>query len=334
MPALELMIYIKSLNNSGVKYIFGIVSFMTITFSLVGQIKENENYVDSISAKIKGLIEFPVKIQENYYAIISSGEAGNIGIYCSDDGIIMIDDQWTSLVTRIKGYLSAMTNKPISVIINTHYHYDHTNGNLVFGKDGIPIISHQNARKRMSEKQVLIPTLELQGSTGIVQKPYHDYALPSIVFSDIMTYYKGNEIIELIYYKNAHSDGDIVVHFKNADIFHTGDIFVTYGLPYIDESVGGNIYDMIDALDNLLLISNEGTKFIPGHGPVCTIKELKDYRDLLLLIRDNVEMKVKENYKLEDIIKDTRNKIHYENNSGDKFIEQVYRAVKKHLIGA
>jgi len=313
------------------KRIICIIIFVTIGFSLLGQVKEDGNYVDSVSAKIIGLKESLVKIQEGYYAILTPGEAGNIGAFICEDGIILIDDQWSQLSNKIKEILSTITNKSISFIIDTHYHYDHTNGNLYFSQEKIPIVSHQNARQRMSEKQVLLTTLEWQGSAGIVQQPYPDFALPSITFADKMIFYKRNEIIELIYFKHAHSDGDIVVHFKNANIFHTGDIFVTYGLPYIDENAGGNIYDMIMAVDQLLLMSDDKTKFIPGHGPICTKKDLEEYRNLLKTVRDNVETMVKGNYELKDILKDTRNRIHYENTSADKFIMQVLRAVKNHL---
>lgn len=316
------------------KRIFGIVILVTLGYSLLGQVKENENYVDSVSAKIIGLKESLVKIQEGYYALLTSGEAGNVGVFISEDGIILIDDQWSQLSNKIKETLSTITNKPISLIINTHYHYDHTNGNLYFGQEKIPIISHQNARQRMSEKQLLLTTLEWQISAGIVQQPYPAYALPSITFADKMTFYRRNEIIDLIYFNHAHSDGDIVVHFKNANIFHTGDIFVTYGLPYIDENAGGNIYDMIKAVDQVLLMSDDKTKYIPGHGPICTKKELEEYRNILKIVRDNVETMVKANYELKVILKDTRNKIHLENNSGDKFIGQVYRAVKNYLSAA
>jgi len=313
------------------KRLISIIVLGTLTLSLKAQVKENLNYIDSVSSKIVDIQEFPVTIQENYYAIISSGEAGNIGIFLSDDGVILIDDQWATLSKRNRAYLAAITQKPIKAIINTHYHYDHTNGNIVFGSEKVPIVSHYNARQRMSEKQVLLTTLDFQGSAGIVQKPYLPEALPILTFTDKATLCSGSEIIELIYFKNAHTDGDIVVHFKNADIYHTGDIFVTYGLPYIDEAVGGNIYDMIEAVDNLILLSNDKTKFIPGHGLVCSIKELKEYRNLLSTIQSNVEAQVRENRKLNEIIKDTKIKIHYENKGGDKFIEQVYRSVKRHL---
>jgi glyoxylase-like metal-dependent hydrolase (beta-lactamase superfamily II) len=183
----------------------------------------------------------------------------------------------------------------------------------------------------MSEKQVLLPTFEFQGSAGIVQKPYLPEALPIMTFTDTLTLYEGSEIIEMVHYKYAHSDGDIVVHFNNADIFQTGDIFVTYGLPYIDEAAGGDLYYMIEALNKLLLHSNENTKFIPGHGPVCSIRELKEYRDLLSTILNNVETLTRENRKLEEILIDTKSKIPFETKDADKFIEQTYRSVKRHL---
>ena len=160
-----------------------------LTLPLKAQVKENVNYIDSVSSKVVDIQEFPVTIQENYYAIISSGEAGNIGVFVSDDGVIMIDDQWATLSKRIREFLSAITQKPIKAIINTHYHYDHTNGNIVFGSEKIPIISHYNARQRMSEKQVLLTTLDFQGSAGIVQKPYLPEALPIMTFTDKATLY-------------------------------------------------------------------------------------------------------------------------------------------------
>jgi cyclase len=313
------------------KRLISLIILGTLTISVKAQVKENANYIDSLSSKIVEIKEELIKIQENYYVIRPYGMAGNIGVFISNNGVILIDDQWSTLSKRIKELLSTITQKPIKTIINTHYHYDHTNGNIAFGLEKIPIISHNNARLRMSEKQVLLVTLQLQGLDNVVQKPYPSEALPIFTFTDKATLYEGTEIIELIHFKNAHTDGDIVVHFKNADIYHTGDIFVTYGLPYIDEAVGGNIYGMIEAIDKLLLESNEKTKFIPGHGPVCSIKELKEYKDLLSTILNNVEILTRENRKLDDILKDTKIKIPFETLDADKFIEQVYRSVKKHL---
>jgi glyoxylase-like metal-dependent hydrolase (beta-lactamase superfamily II) len=178
----------------------------------------------------------------------------------------------------------------------------------------------------MSERQVM-PTFY-----NVVQKPYPPESLPTTTFTDKSELYEKNETVELVYYKSAHTDGDIIVHFKNADIYHTGDIFVTYGLPHIDEAAGGDIYGIIEAVEKLLSQASDKTRFIPGHGPVCTKKELQEYRDLLTTVRDNVVKLYREKRKLGDIIKDTQIKIHYENKGGEKFIEQVYRTVEKHEL--
>lgn len=294
------------------------------TSGLKAQIKENTNYVDSLSLKIGDIKEELIKIDDNYYVIRPYGIAGNIGVFIGDTGVILVDDQWAVLSKRIKELISTITNKPIKTIINTHYHFDHTNGNLSFGPEKIPIVSHKNARTRMSERQVM-PTFY-----NVVQKPYPVESLPTITFTDKSELHEGGESIELTYYKAAHTDGDIIVHFKNADIYHTGDIFVTYGLPHIDEAAGGDIYGIIDATDKLLSQASEKAKFIPGHGPVCTKKELQEYRDLLTAVRDNVVKLYREKRRREDIIKDTQIKMHYENKGGETFIAQVYRTVAKH----
>jgi cyclase len=282
--------------------------------------------MDSLASKIGDIKEEIIKIQENYYVIIPYGIAGNIGVFIGETGVILVDDQWSVLSRRIKELISTITSKPIKTIINTHYHFDHTHGNLTFGPEKIPIVSHKNARTRMSERQV-IPTYR-----NVVQKPYPPEALPTITFTDKSELHEGTETIELVHFKEAHTDGDVIIHFKNADIYHTGDVFVNIGgwLPHIDEKAGGSIYGVIDAVNKLLSQTSETSKFIPGHGPVATRKEMQEYRDLLTSVRDNVVKMYKAKAKLEDIVKDTQTKIHYEREGGDKFIAQVYRAVEKH----
>ncbi|MBO9611818.1 MAG: hypothetical protein J7619_03940 [Dyadobacter sp.] len=165
-----------------------------------------------------------------------------------------------------------------------------------------------------------------------VQLPYPKQALPTVTFTDKLSFHEGNETIELLYFKNAHTDGDAVVHFKEADIYHTGDIFVTYGLPIIDADSGGNIFDLIEAVDTLLARADDRTRFIPGHGPLCSKKELLAYKHLLTSIKDKVVSLYMQNKPLAEIIKETRTLVD-PNLSGvnqRKFIEQVYRMVKSH----
>jgi cyclase len=197
------------------KYILLVAFGFLLSHHSVGQI--NANYVDSLSSTMLDIKEELVKIEDNYYVIMPYGIAGNIGVYVGKEQVILIDDQWSILSSRIKEILKTITDKPVKYIVNTHFHYDHTNGNKSFGKENIPIIAQKNTRDRLSKDQELIPL-------GILQQAYPLEALPTITFTDSLQLHDGIEIIELIHYKNAHTDGDVIVHFKKSDIYHTGDI--------------------------------------------------------------------------------------------------------------
>lgn len=284
----------------------------------------NTNYIDSLSSTMLNIRDELVTIKENYYVIMPYGIAGNIGVYTGKDQIILVDDQWSILSSRIKEILKMVSDKPVKYIVNTHFHYDHTNGNKSFGKENIPIIAHANVRERLSKDQ------ELSAPYSILQKGYALEALPSITFTDSLQVHDGVEIIELIHCKNAHTDGDAIVHFKKANIYHTGDIFVTYGLPYIDENNGGDIYGIIAAVDYLLAAANPQTKFIPGHGPVCSITELADYRKLLVSIKDQVSGFMKKGFTLEKIMSEVKIDEKIQGVGRKDFIAHVYRMVLQH----
>jgi len=258
--------------------------------------------------------------------IRGEGVAGNIGVFVGESGVYMIDNQWSVLSDRIKGIIASITDKPIKLIINSHFHFDHTNGNLAFGRDGIPILSHNKARERMQRRQVL------HGHDSEVQNPYPSDALPTLTFEDKMVLHDGQETIELKYFPNAHTDGDIIVHFEKADIYHMGDIFVTYGIPVIDPDGGGDIYALIETIDYTIAHSKSTSKFIPGHGAVCSKKELIVFSELLHVILDSVEDSVKNSKSLEQTILDTK-RIIGEDVGGinkDKFITIVHQMVTKH----
>ncbi|QIP11911.1 MBL fold metallo-hydrolase [Spirosoma aureum] len=292
-----------------------------------GEPKENTQYIDTLALSMGSIPEKLIKIHENIYIISPNGIAGNTGVFVGDNGVYLIDNQWSVLANRIKQLLQTITSKPIKAIINTHYHFDHTNGNIAFGAEKIPIVAHANTRLRMMAKQVI------RGHVYEVQQPYPAQALPTITFTDKAEFHEGNETIELLYFKNAHTDGDAVVHFKRADIYHTGDIFVTYGLPVIDEDAGGNIFSMIEAVDTLLARADDNTRFIPGHGPLCSKKELLVYRNLLAFIRDQVMILYRKGKPLAQIIKETKDKLdpNLSGTSQEKFIAQVYRMAQSHI---
>lgn len=190
--------------------------------------------------------------------------------------------------------MATISDKPVKYVLNTHFHYDHSDGNKVFGKEGTVIISHDNIRKRLEEKQVL-------SLSNLVQKAYPFEALPFITFSDSLTLNEPKEKIKVYHVKGAHTDGDSFIEFMNANIIHTGDVFVRYGFPYIDDNNGGNIYGMIEAIDMLINYSNDSTKIIPGHGPLSYKKDLISYRNMLVTVVTRIKYGIENNFSIEQI---------------------------------
>lgn len=258
-----------------IKIFLLVVLYVFLTKEKVSAQEKNE--IDEKRKTITNIKDTLVKLSSHVYAILSDGEAGNIAVYETPDGLVLVDDQWIELLPAVRHLLATITDKPVKYILNTHFHYDHTDGNKVFGKEGTIIISHDNVRKSLEEKQVL-------SLSNLVQKAYQFDALPFITFSDSLTLNEPSEKIKVYHVKNAHTDGDSFIEFVNANIIHTGDVFVRYGFPYIDDNNGGNIYGMIEAIDRLIDYSNDSTKIIPGHGPISSKNDLVVYRNMLVTI--------------------------------------------------
>ncbi|MDX2048711.1 MAG: MBL fold metallo-hydrolase [Chitinophagaceae bacterium] len=305
------------------KYLFTITFLLSI-HSLFGQ--SGTSFVDSVEQTIENTKEEIIKIKESYYVIQPMGIAGNVGVYIGPQEVILVDDQWAKLVPRIKELISSITDKPIWYVINTHYHFDHIDGNKAFGSEKVSIIAQENLRKRLLKDQIITGSSFGQ----ILQRAYPLEALPSIVFKDSLYLHDEKETIRILHFPNAHSDGDAIVHFQKADIYHTGDIFVTYGLPVLYENNGGDIYSMIKTIDYLLSVSNNHTRFIPGHGPVSNKEQLAAYSKLLTTIKDEVVSLIKKGLAIEKIIE----LVKIDENIGgvDKklFITHVFRMALKH----
>ena len=283
----------KTTRSPGCLSIFSLIILFTLSTGSQSFAQE-KNEIDKRRKTITNVKDTLVKLSSHVYAILSDGEAGNIAIYENPDGMILVDDQWVELLPKVKKLLATITNKPVKYVLNTHFHYDHSDGNKIFGKEGVIIISHDNIRKRLEEEQVL--TL-----TNLVQKAYPFEALPFITFSDSLTLNEPNEKIKIYHVKNAHTDGDSFIEFMNANVIHTGDVFVRYGFPYIDDNNGGNIYGMIEAVDMLINSTNDSTKIIPGHGPISYKKDLISYRDMLITVVSRIQKGIESNFSIEQI---------------------------------
>jgi glyoxylase-like metal-dependent hydrolase (beta-lactamase superfamily II) len=230
------------------------------------------------------------KVAEGVYML--QGAGGNIGLSVGADTAFLIDDQYAPLTPKIKAAVAALTSKAVRFVLNTHWHGDHTGGNKDLGESGTLIVAHENVRKRMTTEQFL-------EAFGMKVPPADPAALPVVTFNDTVTFHLNGDEIYAFHVAPAHTDGDCVVHFRKANVIHGGDTFFNGMYPFIDLSTGGSVSGMIAAADRILALAVEGTKIIPGHGPLATKVELKAYRDMLATARDRVAALVKAGKTLE-----------------------------------
>jgi len=225
------------------------------------------------------------------------GAGGNIGVSSGEDGIFMVDDQFAPLTHKILAAVKKISDKPVRFLLNTHWHFDHTGGNENMGKAGVTVIAHDNVRKTMS-----VPQMLKAFNMNVPASPKG--ALPVITFNDTATFHLNGETIHIRHLPPAHTDGDSFVHFKNADVIHTGDTYFNGLYPFIDVEHGGSIDGMIAAAGVILDVAGANTKIIPGHGPLSNKDQLAAYRDMLIKVRDRLRVAARSKKTLDQVIAD------------------------------
>ena len=261
------------------KKIIVLFVFSVVPFFCVSQDSDFSKYNTQIRDVKKEVTYFEIeKINNQFYMLVGGG--GNVGVFISDQNVVLIDNKYEIMEDILMTSLKKITDKPIEYIINTHFHHDHSDGNRAFGKKGIPIIAHQNAKKRMMDDAELYGGI-YSTIKDFVQPKYDKSSLPVFTYESKMTISQGNEEIELYNFGNAHTDGDSVVVFKNNNIIHTGDAFVRYGYPYVDLNNGGSIKGLIDLLGALELLCDANTIIMPGHGSLSKKEDVVNLKNTL-----------------------------------------------------
>jgi glyoxylase-like metal-dependent hydrolase (beta-lactamase superfamily II) len=213
---------------------------------------------------------------------ILEGSGGNVAVLAGKDGLVMVDAGISVSRPRMTQALSALSSEPVTHLINTHWHFDHADGNAWIGEGGAKIIAHENTRKYLSQVQ----RVEDWDYNFV---PLERSGVPKHVFSKEHSLKLNGQSLTMKHYGPAHTDGDISVMFGEADVLHVGDTYWNGIYPFIDYSTGGSIDGMIAASDANLAASTGKTIIIPGHGnPVSNRAELQEFRDMLVAIRENV----------------------------------------------
>lgn len=220
------------------------------------------------------------KVTDGIYMLQGSG--GNIAVSIGDDGTFIVDDQFAPLTDKIVNAIAELTDKPVDFVVNSHWHYDHTGGNENFGEAGAYILAQDNSRHRMETDQVV-------SLNGYEQAAYNADGLPKITFMNEMNFYFNDDTIEIVYTGAGHTDGDAQVYFKDSNVIHTGDMFVRYGLPFIDQPNGGTTSGMIDSLWKIAGMIDDETVIIPGHGQLASRSDLLEFRSMLVTIRGRLQ---------------------------------------------
>ncbi len=233
------------------------------------------------------------KLNDSTYMLVGAG--GNMGLSIGEDAVFLIDDQYAPLTPKIEAAIKALSQKPVTFVINTHWHGDHAGGNVNMGKAGALIIAHDNVRKRLSSDQFN----ELFKSST---PPMAKAGLPVVSFSQDVTFHLNGEEIFAFHVPKAHTDGDAIIHFRKGNVIHTGDTYFNGLYPFIDYSSGGTPDGVIAAADRVLAIADDNTKIIPGHGPLSNKAELNVYREMLATVTGRIKALLKQGKKLDDIL--------------------------------
>ena len=235
------------------------------------------------------------KVGPSLYVLFGVG--GNIAVSVGEDGVLIVDDQFPQMIPKVSAAIEGLGGEGVDYVVNSHWHFDHAEGNLVLGNKGASIISQTNSRVMNTQDQVI----NLVGIGRYKQEAYPAHALADITFDESMQLHFNGERVDLLHYGPAHTSGDAATVFRGNNAVHFGDVF-NAGYPFIDVDNGGSLSGMIEFCSQVLAQISADTTVIPGHGPVSTYADLQSYIVMLTTVRDRIAALIAKGKSLQEVI--------------------------------
>ena len=235
------------------------------------------------------------KVADGLYVLFGIG--GNIGVSIGEDGVLIVDDQFPQVMEKIEAAISEIGGDGVDYVVNTHWHFDHAEGNLALGPKGATIVAHSNARDDMASGglvNLVIATYQ--------QQPYPKEALPVFTYDDRMQIHFNDNKIEMMHFSPAHTNGDTAVVFHQQNAVHLGDVFNNSGYPFVDVDSGGGIDGMINFCEQTLEAVGPDAIIIPGHGPVTDTAALSRYIYMLKTVRSRIAAMIAEGKTMQEVM--------------------------------
>ena len=251
------------------------------------------------------------------------GAGGNIGVSAGPDGLLIIDDQFTPLADKIRAALKPLSTGQLRFVLNTHFHFDHTHANPVFGREAL-IVAHANVRRRLSVETTVLgtkyPALPKEG-------------LPVVTYDTTLSVHFNGEEVRVIHFPAGHTDGDSVIFFTGSNVIHMGDDFFAARFPFIDLENGGSVEGLARNVAEVIAKAPAGVKIIPGHGPLSTLEDLRAYHSMLVETTETVRTRLRAGRTLEQVKAEGLPDKWKSWGTGfvktDQWVETIYRSLQK-----
>jgi glyoxylase-like metal-dependent hydrolase (beta-lactamase superfamily II) len=294
-----------------------------IAFSTIAVAAPAAAQLDNLAEALRTTPITSQKIADDFYVLFGVG--GNIVVSIGEHGVLIVDAQFPQMVPKYKATIGELGGGKIDFAINTHWHFDHADGNQVLGPERTWLVSHENSRQMMMKNNVI----NLVGQTR-EQPAYAETAWPVITYDRNMRFHFNGEAIDLMHFGPAHTTGDTAVIFRGHDLVHLGDVYNNAGYPFIDADNGGSLSGIIEFCQGVLDQLDEGAIVVPGHGPVAAYQDLADYVAMLTTIRDRIAALVASGATLEQVVA-AQPTSEWDEKNGDpaSFINRAYTSLSR-----